>query len=321
VILASAALMPRPVPVSDRAYAGQPMPSSTSTSEADVQPANAIAQLHGEVKAAVSATEWPQFDPPIETLADQKVPQWTENGCLDVTDQNIDLCAYGNTGSDKVAVVIGDSTGTSWLPAIVGALEPRGYRVQALTLQGCPVAYVSVFKNSNDKSEYTRCTEHQSWVADQVARIAPDLIILSESHQSMRRLMSEALGAAAETEWKAGFTAAIGAFPADSEIVILTPPPGSGNLQECYTPVSAPPDCGAAIPDHWNWLKTAELAVATDVGATLIDTVDWFCAESTCPAFVGSTPIYTDRLHLTATFSTRLIPVVTEALTGIGSSG
>jgi SGNH domain (fused to AT3 domains) len=41
----------------------------------------------------------------------------------------------------------------------------------------------------------------------------------------------------------------------------------------------------------------------------------WFCTENgLCPPFTGTTPVLVDGAHLTAAYSRRLSPVLTEAL-------
>ncbi|MCI2956150.1 acyltransferase [Agromyces atrinae] len=292
----------------------RPPAASIEPTDPVVSAEGAAADLAAEISVAASATEWPVFNPSLDNLADQRVPQWTDNGCLDVDSNNEELCVYGSGAPTKTAVVLGDSIATSWLPAVIGALEPRGYQVRALTKQGCPVAQAAVYPSGQSTEVYAACADHQAWATDRVAEIQPDLIILSDSFLSIRRLVSEAEGGAAQAEWEGAFGAAIDALPAGTSKVALMAPPGSENLQECYTPISKPSDCVRPIMEDWFILRDAESAVAAEKGVTFIDTRDWFCLGDRCPSFVGTAAVYADSGHLTGTYSARLAPVLEQAL-------
>ncbi|PRB44308.1 hypothetical protein CQ020_03615 [Arthrobacter sp. MYb23] len=173
--------------------------ASGSAAASNTDASTAAGQLSLKIQSALTTPEWPTFDPGIENMADQRVPQWTENGCLDVSDENIDKCVYGAVDSQKIAVVAGDSIATSWLPAIIGALEPSGYRIQAITKQGCPIALTKVYPSQTSTVPYDACTDHQAWATQKINEISPELIILSDSALSLERLVSKASGTARRT--------------------------------------------------------------------------------------------------------------------------
>ncbi|MEY2398887.1 MAG: hypothetical protein QOJ00_2061, partial [Actinomycetota bacterium] len=79
-------------------------------------------------------------------------------------------------------------------------------------------------------------------------------------------------------------------------------------LQDCVTVQSGPRDCVRKVPGTWTAVHTAEQAAATAAGATYVDPLPWFCFEERCPAVVGSTPVYWDGIHLTATYARSLAP-------------
>ncbi|NSX38241.1 acyltransferase [Pseudarthrobacter oxydans] len=310
----SAAVVSNP---STSAVTAAPAPLADTSAE-DTTPTG---QLAVRIQAALAATDWPDFEPAIANMADQRVPQWTENGCLDVTPGNIDSCVYGVLDSQKTAVVLGDSIATSWLPAVIGALEPNGYRVQAITKQGCPFARTEVFANMSSTTPYAACTAHKEWAAERVNELSPDLVIISDSALSIRRLVSKASGPAAQAEWTAAYSSALGSLPESSKVVSLMTPPGAKNLQECFTPLSKPSDCSAPVPADWETLKAAESAAAADHDAVFIDTKPWFCFQDVCPAFAGNRAIFADAGHLTGAFSEELGPVLAQAFRQSGISG
>ncbi|WP_166789437.1 acyltransferase family protein [Cryobacterium sp. TMS1-20-1] len=273
--------------------------------------------VQAQLSAALSASTWPEFNPPIVNLADQRVPQWTENGCLNVTARNFDLCSYGASAPTRTAVVMGDSIATSWLPAVISALEPLGYSVQALTKESCPIARTDVFDPAARDTVFTACASFTDWAQQKVQQLDPDLIILSDSFLSIKRLASQAEGPVAESEWTAAYAAALAELPARASKVSLMPPPGAQNLQSCYTPLSQPGDCIRSIQDDFNLLLRAETSAATTAGTTFINTQPWFCIDALCPAFVGTSAVYADSGHLTATYSESIGAVLQEKLLSI----
>jgi peptidoglycan/LPS O-acetylase OafA/YrhL len=312
IVLTALALSPRP-----QIYEALPADGVSSIVEDEapsIDQPGAIQAVQQEVKAALAATEWPAFNPPIENLADQRVPQWTENGCINVSDTNVDQCVYGATQPSKLAVVMGDSIATSWLPAIIGALEPAGYQVRALTLEGCPFAAAEVRPTGGRDELFTECVDNQGWANAKVAEWQPDLIIGAESFLSISRLMSGAEGAAATSEWEAAHAARLSALPPGVPVVVLSPPPGAKNLAECYTPFSSPADCQRGIFEDWKVLTEAEKASSESASAAYIDTLSWFCSEGACPAFAATSATYADTGHLTATRSSALAAVMSEVL-------
>jgi len=304
-------LRPSPPPVAAVPFA------SPSSADSLMPQADAV---RATLAAALAAESWPEFNPPIENLADQRVPQWTENGCLNVTTRNFDLCRYGATAPVHTAVVLGDSVATSWLPAIISALEPLGYSVQALTKESCPVAQTEVFAPKGSREVFAECTTHNDWAHQRVQELDPDLILLSDSFLSIKRLVSENTGQAADAEWTAAYAAALATLPARAVKVSMMTPPGAQNLQSCYTPLSRPNDCIRTIQDQWQILRHAEQSAATAAGTTFIDTQSWFCIGDRCPAFAGTSAVYADSGHLTKTYSESIGGVLQEKLQSLGAA-
>ncbi|WP_104127633.1 acyltransferase family protein [Cryobacterium sp. Y57] len=270
--------------------------------------------VQAQLSSALLASTWPEFNPPIVNLADQRVPQWTENGCLNVTDRNFDLCSYGAAVPTRTAVVLGDSIATSWLPGVISALEPLGYSIQALTKESCPIARTDVLDPRARDTVFDECGSFTDWAQQKVRQLDPDLIILSDSFLSIKRLASQAEGPAAESEWTAAYAAALEELPARASKVSLMTPPGAENLQSCYTPLSQPGNCIRSIQDDWKVLLRAEASAVTVAGTTFINTQSWFCIEALCPAFVDKSAVYADSSHLTATYSESIGAVLREKL-------
>jgi peptidoglycan/LPS O-acetylase OafA/YrhL len=297
-------------------------PSSIVVQDVDENTPTVLAAsetLAADVEEALTSDSWPEFDPPIENLIDQRVPQWTSNDCLNVSDENVDLCVYGASNPSGVVAILGDSIATSWLPGVIGAVEPHGFAVHSFTMEGCPFAFAEVRANGAATTAYEACSEHQAWVTAQVAELQPDVIIISDSALSLRRLVSAAEDSAAEAEWTTAYSAGLAALPQDTTVISLLTPPGGANLQSCYTPISSPSDCVEPMSEAWETLKGAEQSAAASAGVAFIDTGAWFCSRNACPSFINTAAVYADTGHLTAAMSERLAPVIAEALVAAGA--
>jgi hypothetical protein len=53
-----------------------------------------------------------------------------------------------------------------------------------------------------------------------------------------------------------------------------------------------------------------ERDVAAATGARLLSLTDVICPDGTCPLVFGTTPVYRDDQHLTATFARGLAPTI-----------
>lgn len=267
------------------------------------------------IAAAIRASEFPDFNPSIDRIEDLRAPQWKQNGCINVTQSNEAQCVSGPADSPKTAVVLGDSIAVSYLPGLIAALGSDGYRIQWYTMEGCATANVNAAASMKSAGEYTKCSEHRAWALDRVRAINPDLVVISDSHLTVRRLQSGATGGAAELEWINGLGSVMSELPDPTKAVVMTSPPGAGNLAECATKFGKPSDCTKPISGDWLTVSAAATAVTEKFGARFVDSRSWFCTDAGyCPSFVGSTPVYVDSGHLTSTYSEGLAPELRTAI-------
>jgi peptidoglycan/LPS O-acetylase OafA/YrhL len=280
------------------------------------------AVLAAEVSDALSATDWPDLDPGLDALGEAALaPEWAQDGCLNVSDQNVRDCRYGDAAASRTAVLLGDSLSISWLPGIRGALEGSGWSVQNLTLGQCPAVAVSVIRSNSPAGFTEQCNAHHEWVRDQIETIRPNLVIISSSSYSLQRLASGATGQARIDEWTAAMTTTLTQLDGLADrVVVLAPPPSGANLLECATRLNSPQDCDSSPTEWYRTMVAAESdAAGRFSGQTPVqyaNTLDWFCAEDRCPSFIGGTPVFADGSHLTQAFSTRLSGVLRPVLLG-----
>ena len=275
-------------------------------------------QLTGAIATTLELDAWPMADQVPNN--DAQAPEWVVDHCESVAEADLDRCSYGE--GNRVAVVVGDSYATTYLPAIRAALEPAGWSVQVLTLAQCPLADVRVHR-WGASTAFTACDEHRKWVDAQLDSVKPELIVAASSTKStLARLMS-----GGRDEWSAGLAAGLGQLAAHGVPVAVIAGPPAANCEP--GPLRPPSSCVGVAKLAEQSLLDEERELTDAAGLAYIDTRGWFCLEQTnsCPEQVGSTLVRADRDHLTGTYSALLGPVLRSALDaavpqlGIGGHG
>ncbi|MFN2521738.1 MAG: acyltransferase family protein [Mycobacteriales bacterium] len=256
------------------------------------------ADLTPQIRAGLALRDWPAG---LDDVASLVVPEWGDDKCLDVGPRNADRCTYGPAEATKDAALLGDSVAISWMPALRKAADDGGFRLHVLTRRQCPNARIP---GGTAKAVSASCAEHQQWAAEQVLRMKPDLVVLSNRY-----------GDATAAQWADGTAAAFARLaPAGSPTVVLAPPPETGNLQKCYTRLSRPQQCTASISTEYDAFLRVERAAAVQAGARFVDTRSWSCLDGRCPAIVAGLPVHFDGRHLSEPYARLLGPYVSQAV-------
>lgn len=278
--------------------------------------ATPLEQREAAVTAALGLSDWPVTTPPLDTLSEQSaVDEWIVDDCLRIEKSEKNDCIYGDPASAKTAVLLGDSTAISYMPALRAALEPQGYSIRSLTMFSCPAMDVSVTGNTAKI-----CDDHHDWVYDEVRASKPDLVIMTSLAGSIVKLRSNAEGTAALTEWNAATADTVGGLMADvGQVVVIAPPPARDSILDCKTAVSRPSDCISTPSKTYNAFIESERSAVEDLGgnAHYLQSVPWFCVRSNCPSIIDNVPVSYDGTHLVKEASTQLGGVMGEALTPI----
>ncbi|TFD66767.1 acyltransferase family protein [Cryobacterium ruanii] len=286
--------------------------------QAPAEPPTLLATRQAAITAALALTAWPETSPAFDALGDNSGAQeWVDDNCLSVSAKNAAGCRYGDPAAAKTAVLLGDSMAISYMPAIRAALEPLGYNVQSLTMFSCPAVNISVApKNASDASAAT-CDDHHAWVYAEVARLSPDLVIMSSLAGSIVRLASGNEGADALTEWQTATADTITALQGSTDqVAVLSPPPASTPFAECKTLTSGPADCTYSPSNLYQKVVAAEQSAVTSAGdfAQYVNVVPWLCVDNNCPAVIDNTPVFFDGQHFVREASAQLGPLLAEAL-------
>ena len=240
-----------------------------------------------------------------------------------VTEGNarVRICRFGDPRSDTTVVLMGDSHAHSLLLPFKRAAAKEGWQLVSLIKGACiPLLGLG---NAN-QYRLDRGRSCRTWKNDAIAWLneldkAPDVVVVTHSDlyqlaggrgQTMPRERWPEL-------WQAGVERTIDALPKASRTLILGDVPRNfRNPVDCLRANRR--DISACVsprqrPDQ-RLVESALQAGAASRGAdfgTLYDTV---CSYDPCPLVHGDVLVWRDLSHVTATFSTRLTPVIRELL-------
>ena len=277
--------------------------------------------LADSIDEAIGATRWPDLQPSLDNVVADRAPEWSQCSSVDPTSADECLFVPSGTPTRGSAVVLGDSVAVSWLPGLRDALGQEGYSVRGLTLFQCGVASVSMVEaNRGADSKFVRaCNAHRAQTYEALARLHPDLVIVSSAENSFSRLVSTPDGVPAQHVWLRGMRSAltqIRAADPGGRIVVLSPPPAGSNVNICAaSPKTGPRACVTSIHRDWLLQSQAERTAAAETHAQYIDVHLLFCSKgSLCPSFIDGHLVRCDALHLTATEVRLVAPYLQRAL-------
>ncbi|CAN5375859.1 SGNH hydrolase domain-containing protein [soil metagenome] len=265
-------------------------------------------ELRDDLSAAL--TEQGQVYPDPE-LAPDDVPQLYADECQSQVDSaEVLTCDYGDTDSDTVVAVVGDSKVGQWLPALDIVGQQEGWLVRTYTKSACMFADADI---TLDGASYETCSEWNDRVLGELTgQKQPWLVITSAGRNGASRDGSsdgsEAMVAGYVDHWGRLQGAGIG-------VIALADNAHPGT--QVYTCVAEHPDdftaCDFSAGDGNG---TVPLRTATEEvpGTEFIDFNPWLCPEQKCPAVVGNVLVYRQGSHVTASYVETLAPVMRAAL-------
>ncbi|GAB3083229.1 SGNH hydrolase domain-containing protein [Nocardioides zeae] len=277
----------------------------------------AVADLQTEIRVALAAGAWPELDPPIEeAMAGREVPS-SVMPCGDIDTVDVAGCTFGEldraAGGQSIAVV-GDSIAVNYVPLLAGAL-PEGWSLTSLGAYGCP--FTDLLSEHPDAAIVDGCEQRKADVVDAVTELRPDVLVVADMYAPRTEVGED--GTITPERWaESTRTQLAEVADAVGRTVVVAPPPSDVNIDECYNLLSSPVDCVSKVRGQWSGMRDAEAAMAEDMGATYVDSRDWFCADDRCPAFVGDTLVKVDLVHFSQPYQRLMQPAFTERLTTLG---
>ncbi len=273
-------------------------------------PGSSDPEIASDVSDALPTSGQVFPDPELAT-EDVPVGMYDERGCQ--TDQGVaqvTACDFGDTESDTVWAVVGDSKMAQWMSGLDRLGRQEGILVRTYTKSAC--AWTEAVTILNDEP-YTDC---QAWGQEVLERLTgperPEVVITSAGRASAIDAdgedTAEGLVAGYSAYWQALLDSGIG-------VVALADNPHPGT--EVYTCVAENPDdfsvCdfGSREGGGTPALRAGAEAVP---GAEFVDLTDWLCLDETCPAVIGQVLVYRQGSHVTASYAETMTSVLRAEL-------
>jgi peptidoglycan/LPS O-acetylase OafA/YrhL len=292
-------------PVPDGATPGAPAAAGT-------QPVTAEA-LTAALDAGSRTRAAPADLAPSLAAVRGDLPRTYADGChLDPPEKAQGVCTYGRLSGAVTVVLFGDSFAAQWFPALERLAKERHWRLVSLTKSSCPAVTITTYSPAL-KREFSECDDWRQYALRRIADVRPQLVVMGSapiySADGSRRPSAE-------------FDEAWGRGTADTVRTLRGTGAGVAVLGATPLAGSDPPECVAShLADTRSCVQRrgeglvaprrqqleARAAVAAD--AVVIDPVRWVCT-SLCPVIVGNRQVYRDPMHLTATYSAWLAPVL-----------
>jgi peptidoglycan/LPS O-acetylase OafA/YrhL len=210
-------------------------------------------------------------------------------------------CEYGVASAPITIALVGDSHAAHWFPAIEAVALERGWRLVTFVKVSCSFTTLAQ-RNLALKREYRECAAFNKATITRINELRPALTIVVN-----RRTFRPINGGETPELAGAALGEMIARLPGPTAIIVDTPDPGI-DVPAC---LSKHPNevqrCAFTTSDSDNSdLGVSERVAAAASGAQLIDLTDVICASWPCSPIQGSTLLFRDEDHLTATFSRSL---------------
>lgn len=271
-----------------------------------------LTTLQTRIAAALRATRYPALHPSMSAATSGDFAAPAVVGCGQSALAPLASCTIGPAGAAHTLYVTGDSTSLVYAEAFarIIAAMPR-WRLVIRSGFGCPFSSV-VYRTVQD--EQGGCGNHNETVVQEIERLRPDVLVVTNEYRPQvpvgETSASSAVDQSAAVQRELSLVrAAVGA------IVVIAPPPGGADLQDCYRADGAPVQCVVRPSTTWTARAAADRAAARRIHATFLDSRAWFCSPAGyCPSFVGAVPTMYDAVHATRAYMRVIAPVLRAAL-------
>ncbi|MFF1879595.1 acyltransferase family protein [Leifsonia sp. NPDC058230] len=244
--------------------------------------------------------------PTLQGAADDN-PAIYANGChRDFGSTDPSGCLVGTNQAAPVVALFGDSHAAQWYPALAAMADAGQIRLDVNTKSSCPSVTLSVLR---DDAPYTECTTWRAGVIKRLTAQPPALVVLANYGRADLGADNTRFASA----WSKGLQTTIRAL-SPSKVAVFSDTPDMGTPPSVCLSSHLKDAAACARPAVEAINKEVRTVEQAAKGATYVDFVGYFC-DTTCPAVIGSTLVYRDSHHMTATFSAGLSKVVDAQVT------
>ena len=223
-------------------------------------------------------------------------------------------CDYGVVDSPVTVVILGDSHGAMWLPAMERIAADKGWRIHLLTKSACTPANLTVMRKGKP---YKQCDAWRKSAFRVIKKLKPDMVMVASTSEYDIKGMPYSTSPGYFETWRAGVADTLRIVGRSADRVVL--------LNDVPKHTQDPVACLSQHPDDATDCATprdvamrpqmvdAYRGAAQDAGATFVDPTPLVCPGDPCPVVDGRNLVVYDNSHLTPAYS-RLISAEFEAL-------
>lgn len=216
------------------------------------------------------------------------------------------FCTFGPSDAKHTVVLMGDSIGAQWFPAVAEVFNRPDWRLLVLTKSSCPMVDEPIFYPRIGR-DYVECSTWRRNASQQVAALRPDLVILG----SVQTANFD------RTQWVEGTSRLLKVISGSAGHVYILR--GTPRLPfdgpSCLSSKSWLPwlrlrqnTCQATAfsksdNDVYKWLQEASHRFGN---VSMLDMNDAICPDGKCHAEQDGKVVFRDSQHMTATFAKSL---------------
>ena len=213
-----------------------------------------------------------------------------------------ELCEYGDTTSEKVVVLYGDSHAAQWFPAMERIAREEKFKLISFTKSACPAAEVVRADQAGFKSE--NCVTWRKLTLERLVAMNPDAVVVSGfQHYKLPG------GYSSERQWllegQQKLAQKLEKLSARLIYISDTPLPDR-DIPSCLA-LRTPDRCRATASD-----------VIVDPRFSTINPTPWLC-QRTCPSIKNREVAYRDDSHISVAQAIRLKPQLKRELSRLGA--
>ncbi|RRR96453.1 acyltransferase family protein [Glycomyces terrestris] len=277
-----------------------------------------VSEIELRLQEGLAVTTVPaDLEPSLTSVASDE-PEIYGDGChLDAwTESLLDGCAFGAPDSGTTVMLFGDSHAAQWFPALEPIAVEQGWRLVTRTKSACTPASTTV-SNETVGGEYTSCSDWRENVLAEIEEVRPAMVILS-GEDAPPIVEWEDDGPEAWAQAWTDTLARVTAAAANTVVLTDTPRSPTGDpIPECVAlHQDSVAECvmqrSEAIDDSGN--REAAMAAQQEAGATVVETVGWFCYAGACPVVTGNLLVYRDSHHMSTPYARSLTQLLRDEL-------
>lgn len=228
-------------------------------------------------------------------------------GCDDwFHSDKVRACTFGPSEAKHTAVLMGDSIGAQWFPAIATIFHRPDWRLLVLTKSSCPMVDKPLY-DARIGREYVECSSWRKAALKQIASMQPDILFLgstptrSFNHEQWVEGTTRVLSIVSRSVGHIYILRGTPTLPFDGPDCLSAQswlPWLHSKRNVCHAPAYSKQN-----DDVYHWLVQASSAFQN---VKVLDLNAAVCPESECDAERDGKIVFRDSQHLTATFAESL---------------